>query len=227
MSAVVTLGHAGDVIGVGSGVSRCRPHRSRPAVGCPCVGVGACPPQTTAGPLFTRWLLAGPLTSHHPTASPTDAPRAGADGHRYPRRPRSSRTRRVRLVTTLRSPQQASVRELIEIYHERWEVELVMEALATQHRLVGRPAPQPTSHRCAPGVIGFAVGALCGAGVDVHRVATVPCGPGAPQLYACRGGRADSHTEVPVGDGDGRAAAVSAPAAGPGAAAAPPMALTD
>ena len=44
-----------------------------------------------------------------------------------------------RLVTTLRSPQQASAHELIETYHERWEVELVIDELATHQRPVGRP----------------------------------------------------------------------------------------
>jgi len=44
-----------------------------------------------------------------------------------------------RLVTTLLDPQQAPALELIGLYHERWEIELVIDELKTHQRL----SPQP------------------------------------------------------------------------------------
>jgi len=44
-----------------------------------------------------------------------------------------------RLVTTLLDPQQAPALELICLYHERWEIELVIDELKTHQRL----SPQP------------------------------------------------------------------------------------
>jgi hypothetical protein len=44
-----------------------------------------------------------------------------------------------RLVTTLLDPEQAPALELICLYHERWEIELVIDELKTHQRL----SPQP------------------------------------------------------------------------------------
>jgi hypothetical protein len=44
-----------------------------------------------------------------------------------------------RLVTTVLDPEQAPALELICLYHERWEIELVIDELKTSHRL----SPQP------------------------------------------------------------------------------------
>jgi hypothetical protein len=44
-----------------------------------------------------------------------------------------------RLITTLRSPQLAPAVDLVCAYHERWEIELMIDELATHQRLAGRP----------------------------------------------------------------------------------------
>ena len=44
-----------------------------------------------------------------------------------------------RLVTTLLDPQQAPALELISLYHERWEIELVIAEVKVHQRL----SPQP------------------------------------------------------------------------------------
>ena len=44
-----------------------------------------------------------------------------------------------RLVTTLLDPRQAPALELIALYHERWEIELVIDELKTHQRLSPRP----------------------------------------------------------------------------------------
>lgn len=44
-----------------------------------------------------------------------------------------------RLITTLLDPAQAPALDLIELYHERWEVELVIDEIKTHQRLSPRP----------------------------------------------------------------------------------------
>lgn len=44
-----------------------------------------------------------------------------------------------RLVTTLLDPQQAPALQLIALYHERWEIELVIDEIKTHQRLSPRP----------------------------------------------------------------------------------------
>jgi hypothetical protein len=44
-----------------------------------------------------------------------------------------------RLVTTLLDPRVAPALDLVCLYHERWEIELVVDATATHQRLAGRP----------------------------------------------------------------------------------------
>jgi hypothetical protein len=44
-----------------------------------------------------------------------------------------------RLITTLRSPTTAPAVDLVCAYHERWEIELVIDELATHQQLAGRP----------------------------------------------------------------------------------------
>ena len=44
-----------------------------------------------------------------------------------------------RLVTTLRDPRVASALDLVCLYHERWEIELVVDETDTHQRLAGRP----------------------------------------------------------------------------------------
>jgi hypothetical protein len=45
----------------------------------------------------------------------------------------------ARLLTTLLDPKQAPAIELVTCYHERWEIELVIDELDTHQRLAGRP----------------------------------------------------------------------------------------
>ena len=45
----------------------------------------------------------------------------------------------ARLLTTLLDPKQAPALELVVCYHERWEIELVIDEIDTHQRLVGRP----------------------------------------------------------------------------------------
>ncbi len=47
--------------------------------------------------------------------------------------------RRYRLVTTLLDPLVAPAVEVACAYHERWEIERVIDEVATHHRLVGHP----------------------------------------------------------------------------------------
>ena len=54
-----------------------------------------------------------------------------------PRRP--ERRKRCRLVTTLLEEAACPALELVCLYHERWEVELVFDEIDTHQRLVGRP----------------------------------------------------------------------------------------
>ena len=44
-----------------------------------------------------------------------------------------------RLITTLLDPQQAPALELISLYHERWEIELVIDEIKTHQRLSSHP----------------------------------------------------------------------------------------
>ena len=47
-----------------------------------------------------------------------------------------------RLVTTLLDPQQAPALELISLYHERWEIELVIAEVKVHQRLSPQPRPR-------------------------------------------------------------------------------------
>jgi hypothetical protein len=56
----------------------------------------------------------------------------------------SDPTRIHRLVTTLLDPVQAPAEELICLYHERWEVELVIDEIKTHQRLTPQPLRSKT-----------------------------------------------------------------------------------
>jgi hypothetical protein len=53
-----------------------------------------------------------------------------------------------RLVTTLLNPRIAPALELIALYHERWEIELVIDEIKTHERAQRKVLPRDTQRGC-------------------------------------------------------------------------------
>ncbi len=66
-----------------------------------------------------------------------------------------------RVVTTLLSHQLYPALDLACAYHERWEIELVIDEIDTHQRLAQRPVPQPKTARRHPGSLWPAHRSLC------------------------------------------------------------------
>ena len=95
-----------------------------------------------------------------------------------------------RVITTLLNPRLAPAHAVACAYHERWEIELVIDEIDTHQRLVGR-----TLRSLTPvGVIQELYGVLLAhyaVRVLMHEAAlTVGCGRGPAELCACAGGGA-------------------------------------
>src|SRR5712692_8731710 len=93
-----------------------------------------------------------------------------------------------RLVTTLLDPEQYPALDLIECYHERWEIEACIDEQKNHLRLSGQPLPSQGPRPGATGTLRAPPGPLHRALVDASIRLRGQPGPRSPQLHArCRG----------------------------------------
>ena len=95
-----------------------------------------------------------------------------------------------RLVTTLLDPEEAPAQELAALYHERWEVEGLLDEFKTHLRGGSRVSCAARLRLGAPRGVGTVVSPLRGAHRDARRGASGPRRPRSPLLPAHRAGAA-------------------------------------
>lgn len=92
-----------------------------------------------------------------------------------PERPGTGETRR--LITTLLDPEIYPARELILLYHERWEIELVIDEIGTHQRLPGFPLRSKTPQGVIQEVYGLMLAHYAVRRVMVDAAATTALDP--------------------------------------------------
>ncbi len=103
-----------------------------------------------------------------------------------------------RVLTTLLNPRLAPAHDLACGYHERWEIEIVIDEIDTHQRLVGRTLRSLTPMGVIQELYG-AAGPLRGARADASGGAAGGCGPGSLEFRACAGNRAGRRAGISVG----------------------------
>src|SRR5229473_720861 len=132
-----------------------------------------------------------------------------------------------RLVTTLLNPRLAPALELIGLYHERWEIELVIDENKTHERVQRKVLRSKTPEGVRKATLWHLFGPLRRARPAGGSGGGGRAGPRSSQLYpgpVCPDG--DARPGAPLGarGGDRAAAEADAPADGPGDLAATPLA---
>ena len=88
-----------------------------------------------------------------------------------------------RLVTTLLNPRLAPARELIALYHERWEIELVIDEIKTHERAQRKVLRSKTPDGVRKATLRDLPGALRRAPQAFASRGGGRVGPGSPQFY--------------------------------------------
>jgi len=129
-----------------------------------------------------------------------------------------------RLVTTLLNPQVAPALDLIGLYHERWEVELVIDEIKTHERVQRKVLRSKTPEGVRKATLRDLFGPLRGARPDGASRGGGRTGPGSSQLHRgliCPDGDAGSGPPRGARGGDRATAEAGAPADGAPALARP------
>jgi hypothetical protein len=132
-----------------------------------------------------------------------------------------------RLVTTLLNPRLAPALELIGLYHERWEIELVIDEIKTHERVQRKVLRSKTPEGVRKAALWHLFGPLRRARPAGGSGGGGRAGPRSSQLYpgpVCPDGDARPGAPLGAGGGDRAAASADAPADGPGDLAATPLA---
>src|SRR5260221_7134876 len=132
-----------------------------------------------------------------------------------------------RLVTTLLNPQVAPALDLIGLYHERWEVELVIDEIKTHERVRCLVLRSKTPEGVRKATLRDLFGPLRGACPDGASRGGGRTGPGSAQLHrGCICPDGDAGPGPPRGARGGDRAEASAGAPADGAAALSPAAVS-
>src|SRR5216683_626887 len=90
-----------------------------------------------------------------------------------------------RLATTWLNPRTAPALDLIDCYHERWEVEVVLDEIKTHQRLQQPVLRSRTPEGVRKASLCAVTGPLCGACAHASRRLSGWRGPRSPQFYRC------------------------------------------